>query len=321
MPFLGDFIPVLGNDVQVKIRSNFWLAGTRQFFDHLLFGVGPDQYGNNYEQYRTIEDIVKYTNILSNDAHSASVQTLATVGLFGTAAFLFLIALVIRSFLILWDSQKIERKSLFAIALFIFIYLTNSFISPITLSHKFLFWAVCGFIVGQVYRLAPRRSERKFSQSVTPAFASIVLLSITALFTQAQLNYLTHIERYAADNSIVQQYIASSMLPCFMYFDAELLMASNHGAEKAAELAREELANNPRCVAAQIHLTKAAVNAGEITGLKELVYRLFEIAPARNDAISLGMYYANRAGEVELRQALEKEMKALGLVYIPGQLG
>jgi O-antigen ligase len=321
MPFLGDFIPVLGNDVQVKIRSNFWLAGTRQFFDHLLFGVGPDQYGNNYEQYRTLEDIVKYTNILSNDAHSASVQTLATVGLFGTAAFLFLIALVIRSFLILWDSQKIERKSLFAIALFIFIYLTNSFISPITLSHKFLFWAVCGFIVGQVYRLAPRKSERKFSQSVTPALASIVLLSITALFTQAQLNYLTHIERYAADNSIVQQYKASSLLPCFMYFDAELLMASNHGAEKAAELAREELANNPRCVAAQIHLTKAAVNAGEITGLKELVYRLFEIAPARNDTISLGMYYANRAGDVELRQALEKEMKALGLVYIPGQLG
>jgi O-antigen ligase len=321
MPFLGDFIPVLGNDVQVKIRSNFWLAGTRQFFDHLLFGVGPDQYGNNYEQYRTLEDIVKYTNILSNDAHSASVQTLATVGLFGTFAFLFLIALVIRSFLILWDSQKIERKSLFAIALFIFIYLTNSFISPITLSHKFLFWAVCGFIVGQVYRLAPRKSEQKFSQSVTPALASIVLLSITALFTQAQLNYLTHIERYAADNSIVQQYKASSLLPCFMYFDAELLMASNHGAEKAAELAREELANNPRCVAAQIHLTKAAVNAGEITGLKELVYRLFEIAPARNDTISLGMYYANRAGDVELRQALEKEMKALGLVYIPGQLG
>ena len=152
MPFLGDFVPVLGNDVQVKIRSNFWLAGTRQFFDHILFGVGPDQYGNNYEQYRTIEDIVKYTNILSNDAHSASVQTLATVGLFGTIAFLFLLALVIRSFLILWDSKSFDRKSLFALGLFFFIYLTNSFVSPITLTHKFIFWAVCGFIVGQVYR-------------------------------------------------------------------------------------------------------------------------------------------------------------------------
>ena len=321
MPFLGDFVPVLGNDVQVKIRSNFWLAGTRQFFDHLLFGVGPDQYGNNYEQYRTIEDITKYTNILSNDAHSASVQTLATVGIVGTLAFLFLIALVIRSFLIIWDSKGVDRKSLFALGLFIFIYLTNSFISPITLSHKFIFWAVCGFIVGQVYRLPSRKSERKISQRAIPALVGVILFSVAALFTQAQLNYLTHIEKYAEDNSVVQQYEASPLLPCFMYFDAELLMAKNLGADSAADLAREELANNPRCVSAQIYLTKAAVDSGELAGVGELVYRLFEIAPARNDTISLGMYYANRAGDAQLRQALEKQMKALGLVYIPGQLG
>ena len=321
MPFLGDFVPVLGNDVQVKIRSNFWLAGTRQFFDHILLGVGPDQYGNNYEQYRTLEDIVKYTNILSNDAHSASVQTLATVGILGTAAFLFLIALVIRSFLIIWDTSAIDRKSLFALGLFVFIYLTNSFVSPITLTHKVLFWAVCGFIVGQVYRLPSRRSERKVSQRVLPALALALLLPTTALFAQAQLNYLTHIEKYAADNSIVQDYKASPLLPCFMYFDAELLMANNVGAKSAEELARQELANNPRCVAAQIYLTKVAVNAGQLDGLKELVYRLFEIAPARNETFSLGMYYANRAGDDTLRLALEREMKALGLVYIPGQLG
>jgi hypothetical protein len=33
------------------------------------------------------------------------------------------------------------------------------------------------------------------------------------------------------------------------------------------------------------------------------------------------MYYANRAGDVKLREALERQMKTLGLVYIPGQLG
>lgn len=321
MPFLGDFVPVLGNDVQVKIRSNFWLAGTRQFSEHILFGVGPDQYGNNYEQYRTIEDIVKYTNILSNDAHSASVQTLATVGILGTLAFLFLIALVIRAFLIIWDRRIFDRKSLFALGLFVFIYLTNSFVSPITLSHKFIFWAVCGFIVGQVYRLPSRRSEVKISQKVLPAMSALILLLVTTLFTQAQLNYLNHIDRYAADNAVIQEYKASPMLPCFMYFDAELLMANNLGPESAADLAREELANNPRCVAAQIYLTKAAVNRGELIGLKELVYRLYEIAPARNETISLAMYYANRAGDVKFREALERQMKALGLVYIPGQLG
>jgi O-antigen ligase len=321
MPFLGDFIPVLGNDVQVKIRSNFWLAGTRQFFDHILFGVGPDQYGNNYEQYRTLEDIVKYTNILSNDAHSASVQSLATVGILGTIAFLFLLALVIRSFLILWDSKNFDRKSLFALGLFFFIYLTNSFVSPITLTHKFIFWAVCGFIVGQVYRLPARRSERKVSQKVLPVSALALFALMATLFAQAQLNYLTHIERYAADNSLVQEYEASPLLPCFMYFDAELLMAKNQGTDQAFALADEELANHPRCVAATIHKIEKMVNEGKVEELAPLVYRLYEIAPARNDTISLGMHYANRTGDVMLRQALEKEMKALGLVYIPGQLG
>jgi O-antigen ligase len=321
MPFLGDMIPVLGNDVQVKIRSNFWLAGTRQFFAHPLFGVGPDQYGNNYEQYRTLEDIAKYTNILSNDAHSASVQTLATVGILGTIAFLFLLALVIRSLFILWDSQKIDRRAVFALSLYIFVYLTNSFVSPITLTHKYLFWALCGFIVGQVYRLPARRSLVKISQRLTPIAVAAIFALFAGLFAQGQINYLTHFEKYAADNAAVIDYTPSPFLPCFMFFDAELLMAKNHGPEKALQLTDEELANNPRCVAALIYKTEKLVNAGEVEQVGPLVYKLFEIAPARNQTISLAMYYANRAGDARLRLVLEKQMKALGLVYIPGQLG
>jgi O-antigen ligase len=321
MPFLGDMIPVLGNDVQVKIRSNFWLAGTRQFFAHPLFGVGPDQYGNNYEQYRTLEDIAKYTNILSNDAHSASVQTLATVGMFGTLAFLFLLALVIRSLLIIWDNKKIDRRAIFALGLYIFVYLTNSFISPITLTHKYLFWAVCGFIIGQVYRLPARRSLVKKSKRLTKIAVAAIFALFAGLFAQGQINYLTHIEKYAADNAAVIDYTPSPFLPCFMYFDAELLMAKNHGAEEALQVADEELANNPRCVAALIYKTEKLVNAGVVDEVGPLVYKLYEIAPARNQTISLAMYYANRAGDTQLRLSLEKQMKALGLVYIPGKLG
>jgi O-antigen ligase len=321
MPFLGDFVPVLGNDVQVKIRSNFWLAGMRQFFSHPIFGVGPDQYGNNYEQYRTLEDVAKYTNILSNDAHSASVQTLATLGILGTCAFLFLIALVIRSLIILWDSRAVDRKALFALGLYIFVYLTNSFVSPITLAHKYLFWAVCGFIVGQVYRLPSRKSEVRAIAKVLPISSAAIFIVISTIFAQGQINFLTHIEKYAADNSVVLDYKASPILPCIMFFDAEMLMAKNIGVEEQSKFAEEEIANNPRCVAAQIFLTEKAVNSGKLTGLGQKVYRLFEIAPARNQTISLAMYYANRSGDAKLRAALERQMKSLGLVYIPGKLG
>lgn len=243
------------------------------------------------------------------------------MGILGTIAFLFLLALVIRSVLILWDNQKFDRRAIFALGLYIFVYLTNSFVSPITLSHKYLFWAVCGFIVGQVYRLPARRSLVKASQRLTPVALAAIFALFAGFFAQGQINYLTHIEKYAADNAAVIDYTPSPFLPCFMFFDAELLMAKNHGPEKALELADQELVNNPRCVAALIHKTEKLVNAGEVDELGPLVYKLYEIAPARNQTISLAMYYANRAGDTQLRLALEKQMKALGLVYIPGQLG
>ncbi len=319
MPFLGSFVPVLGNDVQVKIRSNFWLAGMRQFFSHPLFGVGPDQYGNNYEQYRTLEDVVKYTNILSNDAHSAPVQTLATLGIFGALIYTFLIALVIRSILIIWDTRKFPRLATYLLALYVAVYLTNSFISPITISHKILFWAICGFIVGSVY--GERVACRHLALRGAGATLAIFALVTGVFFTHGQLNYLSHIEKYAADNSVKLDYKHSAVLPCFMYFDAEMLMTAHKGSEKSAAFAEEILDQNPRCVAAAIFLAKTAVNNNDAEALRKYVYKLIEIAPVRSDTISIGMYYANRTGDLTVKNALEREMKALNLVYVPGTLG
>jgi O-antigen ligase len=321
MPFLGHFIPVLGNDVQVKIRSNFWLAGMRQFFSHPLIGVGPDQYGNYYEHYRTLEDVQKFPNILSNDAHSASVQTLATLGIFGTLAFIFLLALVIRSLLILWDANKISRRALFAIGLYIFVYLTNSFVSPFTLTHKYLFWALCGFLIGQVYRQPSWKSVSLASirYSALSAFAIFALMA--SVFAQAQWNYMTTVEAYAQKKETKLEFTKTSVLPCFMYFDSKLIVQRSVSAESALQLALDEIDAHPRCVAAQIEITKTVVNSGDMTNLGQLVYRLYELAPARSETLSYGMFYANRAGDLELKATLEKALKALGLVYIPGKLG
>ena len=321
MPFLGDFVPVLGNDVQVKIRSNFWLAGMRQFFDHPFLGVGPDQYGNYYEQYRTLEDVKNYSNILSNDAHSASVQTLATVGILGTLAFLFLLILVIRSLLILWDSEKINRKALFIIALYLFVYLTNSFVSPFTLAHKYLLWAVCGFVVGQAYRLPAWKSSRPGSMRTSSFVGAIFFTVVATLFAQAQINYISNIENYALKKGQPVNFTDSSVLPCFMYFDAKLLVQKSVSAESALQLAYKELEAHPRCVSARLEITRTQINSGQMNNLREMVYALYELAPARSETLSFGMYYANRAGDVALRDSIEKAMRTLGLVYIPGTLG
>lgn len=321
MPFLGDFVPVLGNDVQVKIRSNFWLAGMRQFFSHPFIGVGPDQYGNHYEHSRTLEDAQKYTNILSNDAHSASVQTLATLGIFGTLAFLFLLALVMRSLLILWDSGRINRRALFIIGLYLFVYLTNSFVSPFTLTHKYLFWAVCGFLIGQSYRLPSWKSLKAGSVKASAIAGFTVFALVATLFAQAQWNYITNVENYAAKKETKVDFTHNSVLPCFMYFDAKLLVQKSVSPQSALQLALDEIDVHPRCVSAQIEITRTVVNSGDMTNLRQLVYRLYELAPARSETLSFGKYYANRSGDAEFGKVIDKAMRALGLVYVPGALG
>ena len=318
MPFLGDKVPVLGNDIQVKIRGNFWIDAVRQFFAHPLFGVGPDQYGNHYEQHRTLDDLKNYPDILSNDAHGAAVQTLATLGIFGTLSYVFLLAIVIRSLLILWDSRKIDRKVTFVLGLYIFVYLSNSFISPITPSHKYLFWAVLGFIVGQVYRIRSVASNGKtFTRTAALIALPAVILS-TGFFIAGQANYLMNVDKFGRDNSALIDYTPSPVIPCFMYFDAETLMLQKQGSETVLDLADDELNGNPRCVAANIAKAQAAINSGDLTALRTYAYYLHEIAPARSKSIEIGMYYASKASDVALAASIQKVMKELNLIYVPG---
>lgn len=318
MPFLGKSIPVLGNDMQVKIRGNFWITGIRQFIEHPIFGVGPDQYGNYFEKYRTLSDVQQFPNILSNDAHSASVQTLATLGLVGTLAYIALIALVVRSLLILWDTRTENRKVLAAFSLYLFIYLTNSFISPITLAHKYLMWAVCGYLVGRVYRL------KKSSRSRAPLALwtiPVIFVLVAGVFTDAQIRYLSTMEKYAADNAALIPYRHSIWLPCFMYADAEQAVANNYGSDYLLRMAQAQSSNNPRCMRALTTQAQLAVDHDDLRALLPLLKRLEDVAPWRATTISAQMFYANRTGNSALKETLQLRMKELGLVYVPGRLG
>ena len=318
MPFLGERIPVLGNDIQVKIRGNFWIDAIRQFFAHPFFGVGPDQYGSHYEQYRTIDDLKNYPDILSNDAHGAAVQTLATLGIFGTLAYIVLLAIAIRALLILWDSRKLDRKITFVLGLYIFVYLSNSFISPITISHKYLFWAVLGFIVGQVYRIKGNAGVgRKFTRTTALIALSITVAS-TAYFVAGQANYVVNVDKFGRNNSAVIDYKPSPAIPCFMYFDTEFLLFKKQGDQAVIDLADDQLSDNPRCVAANIIKAQAAIQSGDLTTLRTFAYRLHEIAPARGKSIEIGMYYATKAGDTALALSIQRVMKELNLIYVPG---
>lgn len=315
VPFIGKFIPVLGNDPQVEIRSQFWLAGTNQFFKEPVFGVGPDNYGNYYEQTRTLADAIKFQTIIANDAHSASVQTLATLGIFGTAAFILLIVYLVRSFFILDQNAFMPRKELYALALFVFVYLTNSFVSPITLPNKYLLWAVAGFVIGNAYRTY---RQKRINLVFPLVIASVITsLFVTANLIRAEINWLTHVEQYAADNAIRLDYVPTGYLPCNSYFDVEFLMTESRGSSAYVKLAQDRLESNPRCPAARILLVNEMIQNKQYEAAKAQLEILLIHTPSRGEVLKSAMDVGAALKDVAFQQKVFKQLTSLGLIYVP----
>jgi len=317
MPFIGKNVPVLGNDVQVQIRGEFWLAGLSQFGSSPLFGVGPDQYGNYYETYRTLDSAQNLQTVLANDAHSAPVQTIATLGFVGISAFVLLIAFLVRATIIAMGKYPDRRREILAIALFLFVYFTNAAVSPITLPNKYLFWAASGLIIGLAYRSG--ESNRKPLQILVGACLAAILFVIPN-FAFAQYRYLNWIEEFASNDAsrvIAVEY--SRYVPCAMYYDSLAKIINNQGNEALEDFSAKQLAGNDRCVNAQINLAKLSYNKGDIAAMRKYVYALIKMAPTREEVLIVTRAYAIKADDKELMKKVETQSAKLGFISIPAK--
>ena len=317
MPFIGKNVPVLGNDVQVQIRGEFWLAGLSQFGSSPLFGVGPDQYGNYYETFRTLNSAQNLQTVLANDAHSAPVQTIATLGFVGISAFVLLIAFLVRATIIAMGKYPDRRKEILAIALFLFVYFTNAAVSPITLPNKYLFWAASGLIIGLAYRSG--ETNRKPLQILVGACLAAILFVIPN-FAFAQYRYLNWIEEFASNDAsrvIAVEY--SRYVPCAMYYDSLAKIINNQGNEALEDFSAKQLAGNDRCVNAQINLAKLSYNKGDIAAMRKYVYALIKMAPTREEVLIVTRAYAIKADDKELMKKVETQSAKLGFISIPAK--
>ena len=317
MPFIGKNVPVLGNDEQVKIRGEFWLAGLSQFGSSPLFGVGPDQYGNYYETFRTLNSAQNLQTVLANDAHSAPVQTIATLGFVGISAFVLLIAFLVRATIIAMGKYPDRRKDILAIALFLFVYFTNAAVSPITLPNKYLFWAASGLIIGLAYRSG--ETNRKPLQILVGACLAAILFVIPN-FAFAQYRYLNWIEEFASNDAsrvIAVEY--SRYVPCAMYYDSLAKIINNQGNEALEDFSAKQLAGNDRCVNAQINLAKLSYNKGDIAAMRKYVYALIKMAPTREEVLIVTRAYAIKADDKELMKKVETQSAKLGFISIPAK--
>jgi O-antigen ligase len=88
----------------VSVRGYYWRAGVSMLQDNLWFGVGLDNYGTFFKQYREVGYPLKYGySLTSTNAHNVFIQHFATGGLFVGITYLLL------TIFIFWRGLKSMR--------------------------------------------------------------------------------------------------------------------------------------------------------------------------------------------------------------------
>lgn len=319
MPFLGKSVPLLGNDPQVQIRGQFWTAGISEFLHSPLFGFGPDQYGNYYERFRTLDSAKQFPFILSNDAHAATVQTLATLGIVGSAFFILLLAIFIRSLLIV-IARKPEHKTLYAfLGLYALVFLTNSAVSPITFPNKFIFWGIAGFVVGSAYRQRAHERATEAVRNVRAIRVFVVIAVITSVvvggnvaLAETRLNRA--VEKLVKNSHDPVKLQPSVFIPCAMASDSFMTAASARGGEAQFQMALTLVREHPRCATPHIVLAKQYYVRHNLPAMREQIILLEGIVPDRNEFLQTALGYAQAVHDSVLTQQIVVQMEKTGVL-------
>ena len=308
------------NEIQVVIRTTFWLSGVKMFFTRPFFGVGPDNFGYYYDQHRSLYSFKSNEFLVTNDAHSSVIQSMATLGIFAMLAFTFLLLILVRSLYINYNKYPNHRPTFYWLGVFFLLFITNSNISPITLPHKYLFWALAGFSIGAAYSNGVISGVRKvIAIPIRAGVASVAALAIfiAGNFVYAQIKFDLGLAKIAKASTPTYQ--ISSYLPCLIYFGPQNGLMTYKKDEKVALAitkanAKKALALNPRCLEAKMDLTRVAFKETDIPNAKKLVYELLEQAPARRDVISLASIYALTQNDFPLQKKLISQGRKLDLL-------
>ena len=319
MPFLGKSVPLLGNDPQVQIRGQFWTAGISEFLHSPLFGFGPDQYGNYYERFRTLDSAKQFPFILSNDAHAATVQTLATLGIVGSALFILLLAIFIRSLLIV-IARRPEHKTLYAfLGLYALVFLTNSAVSPITFPNKFIFWGIAGFVVGSAYRQRAHERATEAVRNVRAIRVFVVIAVITSIvvggnvaLAETRLNLA--VEKLVKNSHDPVKLQPSVFIPCAMASDSFMTAASARGGEAQFQMALTLVHEHPRCATPRIVLAKQYYVRHNLPAMREQIILLEGIVPDRNEFLQTALGYAQAVHDSVLTQQIVVQMEKTGVL-------
>ena len=134
----------------VTVRGFYWRAGIEMFKDHIWWGVGVDNYGAFFKEYREVGYPLKYGyNITSSNAHNVYIQHLATGGIFVTLFYILIqVLILVKAIEILRKNSNQQRfLSMIVIACWIG-FQSQSIISIDNIGVSIWGWIFGGMVIG-----------------------------------------------------------------------------------------------------------------------------------------------------------------------------
>jgi O-antigen ligase len=149
----------------ISVRGFYWRAGVEMFKDRPLFGVGIDNYGAFFKQYREAQYPLNYGfNITSSAAHNVFIQNFATGGVFVGTLYLLLQILVFYKGLTLIKNCR-DEKRLISVLVFVgwLSFQAQSFVSIDNIGISIWGWILGGTIIGLSFSESLEQENRSLT--------------------------------------------------------------------------------------------------------------------------------------------------------------
>lgn len=149
MGFLG--LGILGQKIEqytLILRLKYWLAGLKMGMDNFRWGVGFDNYGSFFQEYRPDEAIlITGVNLTTNNAHNPLVQTFATTGIAGIIPLVLIVlyAVFLSARNLLSKNPNLDRQVLSIVFISVW---AMAFFSIDNISVAILNWTFLGLLIG-----------------------------------------------------------------------------------------------------------------------------------------------------------------------------
>ena len=315
----------------VSVRGYYWRSGVEMFKEHILFGVGLDNYGSFFKQYREVGYPLKYGyGLTSTNAHNVFIQHFATGGIFVGLSYLALTTFIfwrgIKSLKIYKSNDRLLVGTFFVAWL---AFQAQSVISIDNIGITIWGWVLGGVVVGLSIHANSENSSnnnKRISKSnnfqslnllqpVVSSFLSVIAVVLIVTLYRGESNIFKQRAVYnpavPAQKSLSYEYANNTLQTPLLDYQYKIMTATYlYGMgykQEGVNLLEKLLRIDPRNLDVLSVLSSYYEQAGNVNAAIELRKLIIPLDPWNTpNFLQLGFNYKFLGDTVNQKLALEK---------------